>query len=101
LWISSSLLDAGKNKRLTKGKKGGKKKAQDPFARKELYTIKAPSIFAVRNAGKTIVTKTFGTSKFERGLHGPARMVILLIKFCRDCFGLSQGPCVRGLACRS
>jgi len=53
----------GKNKRLTKGKKGGKKKAQDPFAKKEMYTIKAPSMFAVRNAGKTIINRTAGNSK--------------------------------------
>lgn len=54
----------GKNKRLTKGKKGGKKKAQDPFAKKEMYTIKAPSMFAVRNAGKTIINRTAGNSKY-------------------------------------
>ena len=36
----------------------------DPFARKELYNIKAPSIFVNRNAGKTIITKTTGTSKW-------------------------------------
>ena len=55
----------GKNKRLTKGKKGGKKKAQDPFLRKELYTIRAPSTFVTRNAGKTLITKTTGTSKCD------------------------------------
>ncbi len=37
---------------------------QDPFAKKELYAIKAPSMFAVRNAGKTIVNRTAGQSKF-------------------------------------
>lgn len=60
----------GKNKRLTKGKKGGKKKATDPFLRKELYSIKAPSIFANRNAGKTIITKTAGTKIASEGLKG-------------------------------
>ena len=54
----------GKNKRLTKGKKGGKKKVQDPFAKKEMYVIKAPSMFAVRNAGKTIINRTAGNSKY-------------------------------------
>jgi small subunit ribosomal protein S3Ae len=63
-------MAVGKNKRLTKGKKGGKKKAQDPFARKEMYTVKAPSLFSVRNAGKTIVTKTFGTKIASDSLKG-------------------------------
>lgn len=60
----------GKNKRLTKGKKGGKKKASDPFLRKELYVIKAPSIFAVKNAGKTIISRTAGTKIASEGLKG-------------------------------
>jgi len=60
----------GKNKRLTKGKKGGKKKAQDPFAKKELYAIKAPSFFAVRNAGKTIVNRTAGQKIASESLKG-------------------------------
>jgi len=63
-------MAVGKNKRLTKGKKGGKKKAQDAFARKELYAIKAPSIFATRNAGKTIVNKTYGTKIASESLKG-------------------------------
>eukprot|EP01033_Poteriospumella_lacustris_P006628 gene6628-4776_t len=60
----------GKNKRLTKGKKGGKKKAVDPFLRKELYSIKAPSIFETRNAGKTIISRTQGTKIASEGLKG-------------------------------
>jgi len=63
-------MAVGKNKRLSKGKKGGKKKAQDPFARKELYAIKAPSIFANKNAGKTIITRTQGTKIASEGLKG-------------------------------
>lgn len=56
-------MAVGKNKRLTKGKKGGKKKIVDPFLRKDMYTVKAPSMFTVKNAGKTTITKTTGTSK--------------------------------------
>ncbi len=64
------FLSTGKNKRLTKGKKGGKKKASDPFLRKELYNVKAPSTFVNRNAGKTIITKTTGTKIASDGLKG-------------------------------
>lgn len=39
----------------------GKKKASDPFARKDWYDIKAPSSFNVRQVGKTLVTRTTGT----------------------------------------
>jgi len=60
----------GKNKRLTKGKKGGKKKIVDPFLRKEMYTIRAPSVFNARNAGKTIITKTTGNKIASEGLKG-------------------------------
>ena len=61
---------SGKNKRLTKSKKGGKKKAQNPLDKKEWYTIKAPSIFAERNAGKTLITRTQGTKIASEGLKG-------------------------------
>jgi len=63
-------MAVGKNKRLTKGKKGGKKKAIDAFARKELFFLKAPSVFSNRNAGKTIITKTIGTKIASEGLKG-------------------------------
>jgi len=63
-------MAVGKNKRLTKGKKGLKKKAQDPFARKELYYVKAPSVFSNKNAGKTIINKTAGTRIASEELKG-------------------------------
>jgi small subunit ribosomal protein S3Ae len=60
----------GKNKRLTKSKKGSRKKAADPFQKKEWYKLVAPSIFAVKDCGKTLITKTQGTkiaSDFLKG----------------------------------
>jgi len=64
-------MAVGKNKRLTKGgKKGGKKKAGDPFLKKEWFDIKAPSAFAVRSCGKTLVTRTTGTKIATEELKG-------------------------------
>mmetsp|Transcript_21731 Transcript_21731/g.86314 ORF Transcript_21731/g.86314 Transcript_21731/m.86314 type:complete len:271 (+) Transcript_21731:62-874(+) len=63
-------MAVGKNKRLTKSKKGGKKKASDPFLKKEWYEIKAPSMFTQRNCGKTLVTRTQGTKVASDSLKG-------------------------------
>lgn len=63
-------MAVGKNKRLTKSKKGGKKKAVDPFLKKEWYEVKAPSLFSVRKVGKTLITRTTGTKIASEGLKG-------------------------------
>ena len=35
----------------------------DPFTKKDWYDVKAPSMFTIRQIGKTMVTRTTGTSK--------------------------------------
>merc|ERR1712184_84055 len=52
------------------GKKGVKKKVVDPFTRKDWYDIKAPSVFKVRQVGKTPVNRTAGTKIASEGLKG-------------------------------
>merc|ERR1712070_431389 len=42
----------------------------DPFAKKEWYDIKAPSMFTVRNCGKTMVTRSTGTKLASDALKG-------------------------------
>ena len=58
------------HKNTHRSKKGGKKKAVDPFLKKEWYEIKAPSMFSVRNCGKTLVTRTQGTKIASDALKG-------------------------------
>jgi len=60
----------GKNKRISKSKKGGKKRIGDPMAKKEWYDLKAPMMFTNRNCGKTLVTKSAGTKLAADGLKG-------------------------------
>jgi len=63
-------MAVGKNKKLGKGKKGGKKKVADPFLKKDWYDVRAPSYFTVRNCGKTMITKTQGTKIASEEMKG-------------------------------
>jgi small subunit ribosomal protein S3Ae len=62
-------MAVGKNKKLGKKRKGTRK-ITDPFAKKEWYDIKAPSVFPIRQVGKTVVTKTQGTKNSRDSLMG-------------------------------
>jgi len=53
-------MAVGKNKKAGKSKKGGRKKATDPFLKKEWYDVRTPSVFPVKSVGRTIATKTQG-----------------------------------------
>ena len=44
--------------------------SQDPFAKKDWYDVKAPSMFSTRSVGKTIVSRTQGTKIASDGLKG-------------------------------
>jgi small subunit ribosomal protein S3Ae len=63
-------MAVGKNKRLSKSKKGIKKRTQDPFTRKDWFSIRAPSTFNAREVGKTLVNRSTGLKNSSDALKG-------------------------------
>jgi len=63
-------MTIGKNKKAGKSKKGGRKKATDPFARKEWYQVRTTATFGGKSLGNTVVTKTTGQKVARDGLLG-------------------------------
>ena len=63
-------MAVGKNKRLSKGKKGIKRKVVDPFTRKDWFDVKAPSMFEVKNVGKTLTNRSTGLKNANDALKG-------------------------------
>jgi len=64
----STIRAVGKNKKLKK--KGNKKKAVDPFSRKDWFDIMAPSSFRTRQVGKTMCNRTIGKKLARDNLLG-------------------------------
>jgi small subunit ribosomal protein S3Ae len=64
-------MAVGKNKRLSKGgKRGSKKKIQEPMSRKEWYDVVAPANFKTRQFAKTVCNKTQGIKLAADNLRG-------------------------------
>ncbi|PWN22810.1 hypothetical protein BCV69DRAFT_280418 [Microstroma glucosiphilum] len=63
------FIAVGKNKKLSKGR-GQKKRAVDPFTRKDWYDVKAPTFFENRNIGKTLVNRSQGLKNANDALKG-------------------------------
>jgi len=94
-------MAVGKNKKM--GKKGNKKKAVDPFTRKEWYDKKAPAMFTTRNVGKTLVNRSQGTRIASDYLKGRVYEISLgdlsnsesdFRKFCLVCEDVQGKVCL-------
>eukprot|EP01017_Pseudomicrothorax_dubius_P035556 TRINITY_DN499_c0_g1_i2.p1 TRINITY_DN499_c0_g1~~TRINITY_DN499_c0_g1_i2.p1 ORF type:complete len:267 (-),score=91.77 TRINITY_DN499_c0_g1_i2:123-923(-) len=68
--LSKRGMAIGKNKKLSKRGKGGKRRTADPFLKKEWYELIAPAPFEKRFVGKTCINKSSGQTIASEAIKG-------------------------------
>ena len=63
-------MAVGKNKRMSKGGKRGKRKVVEAMSRKEWYDVVAPTTFKTRQFSKSLCNKTIGTKVASENIKG-------------------------------
>jgi hypothetical protein len=71
----------------------------DPFSKKDWYDIKAPSVFSVKNVGKTLVTRTQGTKVCVYTFDFMNTSLFFVVLKIMVCFNALLLGCIRKLYC--